>query len=59
MLLHTGLASKTLSATFRSCIPIPVFFRDKKGDMDNTATVLVTRDRKSIGIAAHVVPGRG
>ena len=35
------------------------FFRDKKGDRDNTATVLVTRDRWSSGICAHVVPRKG
>ena len=35
------------------------FFRDKKGDKVNTVTVLVTRDRKSTGICANVVPKKG
>ena len=35
------------------------FFRDRKGDRENTATVLVTRDRKSSGVCAHVVPRKG
>ena len=35
------------------------FFRDKKGDKLNTVNVLVTRDRRSAGICAHVVPKKG
>ena len=35
------------------------FFRDKKGDMANTATVLITKDRKSAAVCAHVVPKKG
>ena len=35
------------------------FFRDQKGDKANTATVLVTKDRKSSGVCAHVVPNKG
>ena len=35
------------------------FFRDKKGDKSNTVTVLVTKDRKSKGVCAHVVPRKG
>ena len=35
------------------------FFRDQKGDKQNTVTILVTRDRKSKGICANVVPKKG
>ena len=35
------------------------FFRDKKGDKQNTVTVLVTKDRKSGGVSATVVPKKG
>jgi hypothetical protein len=35
------------------------FFRDKKGDKANTVTVLVTKDRKSKGVCALVVPRKG
>ena len=35
------------------------FFRDKKGDKKNTVTVLVTKDRRSNGVCAHVVPRKG
>ena len=35
------------------------FFRDKSGDRENTVTVLVTKDRKSIGLSADVVPKKG
>ena len=35
------------------------FFRDKKGDRQNTVTVLVTKDRKSGGVSATVVPKKG
>ena len=32
------------------------FFRDRKGDKLNKVVVLVSRDRGSLGLAAHVVP---
>ena len=35
------------------------FFRDKRGDKENTVTVLVTKDRKSGGVSATVVPKKG
>ena len=35
------------------------FFRKNKGEKENTATVLVLKDRKSKGICAHVVPKKG
>ena len=35
------------------------FFRDKKGDRENTATVLVAKDRGSGGYCANVVPRKG
>ena len=35
------------------------FFRDQAGDKENTVTVLVTKDRKSKGLSADVVPKKG
>ena len=35
------------------------FFRDKPKDRENTVTVLVTKDRKSTGLSADVVPKKG
>ena len=35
------------------------FFRDRKGEKASTVTVLVTKDRKSKGVCAHVVPRKG
>ena len=35
------------------------FFRDQSGDRENTVTVLVTKDRKSTGLSADVVPKKG
>ena len=35
------------------------FFRDKRGDMEKTRTVLVVVDRKSGGLSANVVPKKG
>ena len=35
------------------------FFRDRKGNKTNTVTVLVTKDRKSGGVSANVVPKKG
>ena len=35
------------------------FFKDKKSDKVNSATGLVTQDRKSGGICAHVCPKKG
>ena len=35
------------------------FFKNRKGDTDNVVNVLVTKDRKSTGICADVVPKKG
>ena len=35
------------------------FFRDKKGDMANSATALVAKDRGSGGFCANVLPRKG
>ena len=35
------------------------FFKNKKGDTDNVVNVLVTKDRKSTGVCADVVPRKG